>query len=330
MAEVLSALDKWRGTATSAEASAAVARAARRAGRSVETAGVSDGGEGFLEALGGANRTGLLPGGAVTEAPWRLDGDTAFVEMSLVDGLGVLGGAEANDALGAGTRATGYLIASALVTGVRRLVVGLGGSAGTDGGLGCVEVLAGEPRLKGIELVAACDVMVPFSAALDFSEQKGATPAERRLLEGRLERVAQIYETEFGLDIREVPGSGAAGGLGGGLAALGAALVPGFDLVAEEGGLADRIADAQMVVTGEGWLDRHSFDGKVVGGVLDLCAAAGVEALVVVGGAEADGVARAEAMGARVVSLVEIYGPQRARSHTLECIESAVVTAFAS
>jgi glycerate kinase len=249
--------------------------------------------------------------------------------MSTVDGLTLLGGAATNDALAASTRATGSVIGAVLGQGVKRVVVGLGGSASTDGGLGCVEVLSTDPRLRGIELVGACDVMVPFASALEFAEQKGASSAEQRLLAGRLERVAQIYETEFGIDVRDLPGSGAAGGLGGGLAALGGSLVPGFDLVAEELALGHRIAGAQRVVTGEGWLDRHSFEGKAVGGVLSLCAAAEVPALVVVGGADADGVARAEAQGAAVLSLVELYGPERARSHTLECIESAVTTALA-
>ena len=331
MPQVISALDKFRGTATSGEASDAVARAADRAGLTTECIGVSDGGEGFLDALGGANRSSPVDrvGAQRVATPWRLDGDTAFIEMSQVDGLTAVGGAERNDALAATSRATGSLIGAVLGHGVGRVVVGLGGSASTDGGLGCVEVLTADPRLRGIELVGACDVMVPFASALEFAEQKGATPAERRLLAGRLERVAQIYEADFDIDIRQLPGSGAAGGLGGGLAALGGSLTPGFDLVAEELALRHRIAGAETVVTGEGWLDRHSFEGKAVGGILSICASLEVPAVVVVGGADPGGADRAEAQGAVVLSLVELYGPERARSHTLECIESAVTIALA-
>lgn len=330
MADVLSAIDKWRGTATAAEASAAVLRAAGRAGRDAESVAISDGGEGFLDAFGGPNRSARITSstGRPVDARWRLDGRTAYLEMASADGLALAGGPEANDALNSGTRGTGELIATAVAAGSRRIVVGLGGSAGTDGGLGCVELLAPDHRLSLVELVGACDVMLPFRSALDFAAQKGASPAEIRMMASRLERVAQIYEQDLGVDVRDLPGAGAAGGLGGGLAALGAQLLSGFEVVAEACELAERVAEARLVITGEGWLDEHSFDGKAVGGVLHLAREAGVDTLVVVGGADPEGLARAEGLGHRVVSLVEMYGPERARSHTLDCIEAAVLAAI--
>src|SRR5947207_1369933 len=129
-----------------------------------------------------------------------------------------------------------------------------------DGGEGILE-----------ELVVACDVTTPFVAAAEvFAPQKGATPAQVALLKRRLERLAQVYEDDYGVDVRSLPGSGAAGGLAGGLAAMGARLVPGFDLVADALDLPERVAEAQLVVTGEGYLDDQSFDGKAVGGVVEL------------------------------------------------------------
>jgi glycerate kinase len=182
-----------------------------------------------------------------------------------------------------------------------------------------VTALQPHARLRGVEILVACDVTTTFvDAAADFAPQKGATPAQAALLQRRLERLAQVYEEDFGVDVRSIPGSGAAGGLAGGLAAIGAQLVPGFDLVAESLGLAERIDAADLVVTSEGFLDEQSFRGKVVGGVAEMAAAADVPVLAVVG----------EVFGAfdlPVVSLVERFGRERALAETLACIEEVVL-----
>lgn len=326
MPHLLSSPDKWRGTATAAGVAHAVERAAVRLGWTADVAPVADGGEGFLDVLGGANRVAQVrdASGRYVKAGWRLQDGAAFIEMARASGLALAGGPTSNDALAADTAGTGELVVAALDAGARRVVVGLGGSATTDGGLGCAEVLKDDPRIPGVDLVGACDVMVPFAAALDFAPQKGASPAETRLLEGRLERVAQRYESDLGVDVRRIPGAGAAGGLGGGLAALGARLVPGIEVVAAALGLDERLARADLVVTGEGLLDVHSFEGKAVGWVLDLALARDIPALIVVGEAAADAAARVTNAGARLVSLVERYGPERSRSNTLDCIEAAI------
>jgi glycerate kinase len=158
-------------------------------------------------------------------------------------------------------------------------------------------------------------------AARVFAPQKGATPAQVELLHRRLERLAQVYEESYGIDVRDVPGSGAAGGLAGGLAAVGATLVPGFDVVADELDLHDTLERADLVVTGEGFLDEQSFAGKVVGGVAELAADAGVPVLAVVGEVLPDVTLPA---GVTVVSLVERFGEERARSDTAACVEDAV------
>ncbi|HEX2062993.1 MAG TPA: glycerate kinase, partial [Acidimicrobiales bacterium] len=153
---------------------------------------------------------------------------------------------------------------------------------------------------------------------------------EVTLLRRRLERLAQVYEDDYGVDVRLLPGSGAAGGLAGGLAALGADLVPGFTLVAEAVDLPDRVAAADLVVTGEGLVDEHSFHGGAVGGVVDLAGEAGVPVLVVAGEAWAlpagfEGPATDGGRACRaVVSLVDRFGTDRAERDTLGCVEQVV------
>lgn len=321
---LLAAPDKFRGTATAAEVAAAIGRAAREAGWDVEEIPVADGGEGLLEVLGGRPRQATVTGplGRPVEAEWRLlDGSprTAVVEMARASGLDLAGGAAGNDPMQATTKGTGELIAAAVAAGATRVIVGVGGSATTDGGLAALQVVG---RLRGVELVVACDVTTRFlDAAPMFAPQKGATPAQVALLQRRLDRLAQVYEVDYGVDVRDLPGAGAAGGLAGGLAAVGAELVAGFDLVADRLGLAERIEGADLVVTGEGFLDEQSFAGKAVGGVLGLAADAGVPALVVAG--QVYGEVTVDA-----VSLVERFGEEAARADTLGCIERVVADAL--
>ena len=168
--------------------------------------------------------------------------------------------------------------------------------------------------------MVACDVHTRFlDAARVFAPQKGATPAQVQLLERRLERLAQVYREEHGVDVRQLDMAGAAGGLAGGLAAIGARLVPGFEVVADEVGLADCIEGADLVVTGEGFVDAQSFEGKVVGGVVELAEAAGVPVLVVAGEVF-DGVDHR----VPVVSLVERFGAERSMGDTAACIEAVL------
>jgi glycerate kinase len=308
---LVAAPDKFRGTATAPELAAAIAAAASAHGWSADEVPVADGGEGLLDALssiGGSLRTTTVHGplGAPVEAPWRLSGATAVIEMARASGLALVGGPEGNDPMNASTVGTGELIAAAIAAGARRVIVGLGGSATTDGGRGCLGALEPLDRLRSVELVVACDVTTLFvDAAREFGPQKGATPAQVALLGRRLERLAQDYQARSGVNIRELPGAGAAGGLAGALASVGARLVPGFDLVADVTGLGERIAAADLVVTGEGFLDEWSFGGKAVGGVIELSRDAGVDVLVVAGDV-ATFIAEAPTMtrDATIVSLV--------------------------
>jgi len=318
---VVAAVDKFRGTATARDVASAIANACWEAGHDCDEFAMADGGEGLLDALGGPNRTSRVTGplGTPVEAPWRLHRGTAVIEMALASGLTLAGEAGGNDPLNATTAGTGELIDAALTTGAKRIIVGLGGSATTDGGLGALQAISSPVRLRGVELVAACDVTTPFTeAAAVFGPQKGATPAQVRLLTGRLERLAQRYRDEHGVDVEAIPGSGAAGGLAGALAAVGGTLVPGFELVADELGLHDRLEGADLVITGEGHLDRQSFAGKVVGGVAELAGRYGVAVAAIVGIADAEVADRLP-----TYALVDLFGEERALTEPLWCIEHA-------
>jgi glycerate kinase len=327
---VLAAPDKFRGTATALEVAAAVATAAAGAGWACDQVPVADGGEGTLEALGGRLRRARVRGplGDPVDAEWRMRDDGAVVEMARASGLTLAGGPEGNDPVQATTYGTGELIATALDEGARRVIVAVGGSATTDGGLGCVTAL-GPRRLRGIDVTVACDVEIPFvQAAEEFAPQKGATSAQVALLRRRLERLAQVYERDYGVDVRDLPGSGAAGGLAGGLAALGATLVPGFDVVADALSLAEQLEGADLVVTGEGFLDAQSFAGKAVGGVVEMAREADVPVLVVVGDIYADELPTDALDGLEVVSLVERFGAERAHTATTACVGEVVTEAL--
>ena len=288
---VVVAFDKFRGSATSQELLAAVTPQLEAAGWVVDGVALADGGEGSLEVLGGANKTTLVtdPLGDPVEAAWRLDGRTAFIEMAAASGLALVGGAEENDPITADTFGTGELIGHAIELGARTVYVLLGGSATTDGGFGALRAMPPSVRLKEIDLVVACDVRTMFTdAAAVFGPQKGASVAQVKLLTRRLERLAQVYREEYGVDVADLPGAGAAGGLAGGLVAVGARIESGFDVLAESAGLDELLVGADLVITGEGFFDAESFNGKVVGGVAAWAAAEGVPVLAIVGGSSGE------------------------------------------
>ena len=288
---------------------------------------MADGGEGTLAALGGANRSSLVTGplGDPVEAPWRLVGGEAFIEMALASGLALVGGASGNDPIAASTSGTGELIALAAESGAKRIVVGVGGSATTDGGFGALRAMYPLHRFRGVEIIVACDVRTRFvDAAPVFAPQKGATDAQVELLRRRLDRLAQMYVDEYGVDVRELDRSGAAGGLAGALATMGARLVDGFDLVADQVRLDEHIEAVDLVVTGEGFVDAQSFEGKVVGGVVDLARASGVAVLVVAGD-----VYDRVPVGLDVVSLSATFGQERSMLDPLGAIREMLALRFA-
>jgi glycerate kinase len=226
------------------------------------------------------------PLGDPVDAEWGvLSTGVAVIEMARASGLALVDGR--NDPLRASTRGTGELIAVARGQGFRRMLVTVGGSATTDGGLAAVERLGWS--LQGLELTVACDVESAFlDAARIYGPQKGASTAQVALLTRGLERLADQYRTRTGVDVTAISGAGAAGGLAGGLAAIGAQLVPGFEAVAEAVGLEAALEGAHLVVTGEGRLDISSLEGKVVGGVLGWATDLGVPHAAVIAGQVAE------------------------------------------
>lgn len=321
--KVLAAVDKFRGTATAAQVATAIGHACWQLGHDCVERPLADGGEGTLEALGGANRTTLVTGplGQPVKAPWRFHRGTAIIEMACASGLLLAGGKQENDPVAATTTGTGELIDAALDLGAKRIVVCLGGSATTDGGLGAVKAIQTPARLKGVDFVVACDVTTRFTdAAKVFGPQKGATSAQVNFLTTRLEKLVLDYQQNYGFDVSQLSGAGAAGGLAGGLAALGAKLVPGFDLVAEEVELDELLEDVDVIITGEGYMDSESFAGKVVGSMAEIAHERKIKVAAICGEIHPD--VREQI---RCVSLVEKFGRDEAFARPLHCIEHAAL-----
>jgi glycerate 2-kinase len=291
---VLVAPDSFKGTFRASEVAAAIGRGLERAGLvPPDLCPVADGGEGtgdaLLPALGGevVAADAHDPLGRPVRAWFGLieGGGTAIVETAAASGLGLVAEDE-RDAEAATTRGTGELIAAAAASGVREILVGVGGSATTDGGRGAVAAVQAAGGLGAAELVVLCDVGTPFERAAEvFGPQKGAGPEQVRRLTARLHELAAGYRR----DPRGVPRTGAAGGLSGGLwAELGARLVPGAAYVLDRVGFDDRLAGATAVVTGEGRLDLQTLEGKAVGEVAARARGAGIPVHAVAGRVDLD------------------------------------------
>ncbi len=333
---VIACPDKFRGTATGLQAAVAIGRGVGTRA-DVMLLPLADGGEGTLDALAAAGGTFRRvpvhgPLGELIEVEFLMWGHHAFIEMARASGLLLVGGGEKNDPMRASTFGTGELIAAAIAEGATTITVTLGGSATTDGGLGALEALQPLSRLAGVKLNVACDVETLFvDAARAFGPQKGASPAQVELLTRRLALLADRYQSERGVDVRHQPGTGAAGGLAGGLVSIGASLLSGFQCVAEAVGfteVVDSLRPDDLLITGEGFLDEESFHGKVVGSVCLAAGRRGVPVLVVAGGVEDGLVSRGLPVdvGSRVsvVCLVERFGETAAMTDTTRCIETAV------
>ncbi|AXB42134.1 glycerate kinase [Amycolatopsis albispora] len=301
MSEVLIAPDKFKGSLTAAEVAAAVAAgiAGVRPGIPVRQLPVADGGDGTVDAVVSAGfrrlRTVVTgPAGQPVPASLAVRGDTAVVELAEASGLHRLPGPPLP--LTATSTGTGELIAAALRSGRRRVVLGVGGSACTDGGAGLVTALGArlldargeelppggaalvdldrldlsglDPRLSEVEFELATDVDNPLlgarGAAAVYGPQKGATAEQVELLDRALTRWASVVGAEHA----EAPGAGAAGGVGfAALSVLGAKTRPGIEVVLELLGFADAVRDARLVITGEGSLDTQTLHGKAPSGV---------------------------------------------------------------
>ena len=320
-ARVLIAPDKFKGSMTATEVAEALRRGLLRARPTLDVrcAPVADGGEGTLDAAvaAGFHRvpvTATGPTGQPVETAYARQGDTAVVELADVSGLARLPGGRLAPLM-ATSRGTGEVLARALDAGCRRVVLGIGGSACTDGGAGMVEALGAELRdadgralppgggglaalahldftrlrdLRGTEIVVACDVDNPLTgprgAAAVYGPQKGASPDDVWILDHALAHWADVVAGRTGEDRREDGGAGAAGGVGyAAVALLGAELRPGIDLLLDLLGFDDQLDGVDWVVVGEGSLDEQTLHGKAPVGVAARAGRAGARVLAVCG-----------------------------------------------
>jgi glycerate kinase len=301
--------DKFKGSLSARTAAGALARGLRRAmpGVHVVEHPIADGGEGTVEMVlahgfrpVSCEVTGPL--GRPVTARYALRDDTAVVEMAAAAGLGLLpDGPDDDTARTATTYGVGELLRDALDRGAHRIVLAIGGSATTDGGRGMAEALGmrladGERldlsgldrRLAEASVVVASDVDNPLTgpagAAAVYGPQKGAGPATVAQLDRALGHWADLVAAATGHDLRQLPGAGAAGGLGFGAAALlGAELRSGIDLLLELSGFAATVAGADLVIVGEGSLDEQSLRGKGPVGVAAVATRAGARVVAVAG-----------------------------------------------
>ena len=333
---VLVAPDSFKGSLTSVQVARALAGGWSRA-RPDDTlvlCPLADGGEGTLEAIAAAggwswrDASVTDPLGRQIPARWLADGDgRAAIEMAEASGLSRVAAAE-RDPIAATSQGTGELLRIALDAGVSSIVLGIGGSATTDGGAGllrglgaiadrdgAVADLAGiDERLGRVDLSVACDVsnplLGPSGAAAIYGPQKGASPDDVAELDRRLAGFADALEGAIGRRVRDEPGAGAAGGVGFALLAVADrfrsfVLRPGIDLLFEATDFAGRLASADVVITGEGRIDAQTGFGKTALGVARRAAEAGVACIAVGGGVELGGIEALAASGAIAVPVVE-------------------------
>ncbi|MGE7433533.1 glycerate kinase [Kitasatospora sp. NPDC001175] len=319
---VVVAPDKFKGTLEGAEAAARIAAGIRRAAPALEVRElpVADGGEGTLAAALAAGFTGVPvkvagPTGLPVDAAIAVRDDTAVIELAQAAGLARLPGGRTAP-LTASSYGVGQLIGRAVALGVGRIVIGLGGSACTDGGAGMVQALGASLRdadgaelapggaalrrlaavdlgplvgsLTDVEVTVACDVdnplLGPRGATAVYGPQKGAEGEDLVVLEEGLTRWAELVGAATGRDLRDAPGAGAAGGVGfAALALLGATMRPGIELLLELLGFDGAVRGARLVVTGEGCLDAQTLHGKAPAGVAAAAARAGVRVAAVAG-----------------------------------------------
>ena len=284
---------------------------------------MADGGEGTVQALISASSGEIVttrvtgPLGNKVMAGWGIfpDRSSAVIEMASASGITLIPSGSLNPML-ATTYGTGELILAALERGCRRIIVGLGGSATNDGGAGMaqsigvrlldekgkdlprggaalirlhhIDISGIDTRITGSQIIAATDVTNPLcgekgSSAI-YGPQKGATLKMVELLDAALEHYATIIKRDLGINVKDVPGAGAAGGLGAGLLAFaGARIVSGVEMVIEASGLVDGLQDADLVFTGEGRLDGQSAYGKVPAGVAQQAKQLGIPVIAITG-----------------------------------------------
>ena len=320
--KVLVAIDSFKGSLSSLEAGNAIKSGIEKLGCEVLVKPIADGGEGSVEALADALKARFMdvivanPLGEKTPARYALKGELGILEMASASGLPLIEKSRRNP-LKTSTYGFGEMIAHAIAHGARKFIIGIGGSATNDAGMGMLRALGfkfkdangaelagvGEdliklatidctsvlPHLKECEFLIACDVDNPLfgenGAAYIYAPQKGADAAMVKQLDAGLINFASVVSKHLGRELWNSPGAGAAGGLGFGFVSfLNATLKPGIDIITEEIGLDRDMKDAELVITGEGRLDFQSSMGKTPCGVAKIAASYGVPVIALAGG----------------------------------------------
>lgn len=328
--KVLVAPDKFKGSLSAKQVASAIKKGIVRAmpNAVVEVCPMADGGEGMVEALleslDGKRKEVVVTGPMgekVNKAGYGiLPGSIAAIEMSSAAGLWMVPEGKRNPML-ATTYGVGELIRDALAEGVKKIILGIGGSATNDGGTGMAKALGvrfisdhGEELgyggqilarirkidmrgldagMRNVEILAACDVTNPLygenGAAYVYAPQKGANSKMIRELDDGLRNFAWVIKNDLGMDVADIPGAGAAGGIGAGLVAfLGARLIPGVEIVAETVGLREKMRGADVVVTAEGKIDGQTLSGKTPFGVARIAKEMGIPVIAFAGSVKED------------------------------------------
>ncbi|RCW46352.1 MULTISPECIES: glycerate kinase [unclassified Halanaerobium] len=322
--KILIAPDSFKGSLTALEAASAVEKGIKNFDMNIETQKIplADGGEGTIQALidftGGRKISKKVhdPLGRIIEAEYALlDDGTAVIEMAEASGLTLLSPEERNP-LVTTTYGTGELIADALNEGAKKLIIAIGGSATNDAGVGLAQALGAhffdknaeeisfggenlskikeidlsklKETLKGVEVITACDVDNPFygenGAAYVYAPQKGADAEMVKILDKNLKHFAGLIKREFNIDLQKIPGTGAAGGLGGGLITfLNSELKSGIEIVLDKVGFDNYLKNVDLLITGEGMIDSQTVSGKAAAGAASRAKKHNIDVIAVAG-----------------------------------------------
>ena len=339
MRKIVIACDSYKGCLSSSEVALATAEGVAEVYPDCEIVrlAVADGGEGtvdaLVETLGGHLEWAEVsdPLGRPVKAAYGIAGDLAIIESAAACGLTLLTKEERNPLITT-TKGLGELILAAIDKGCRRFLIGLGGSATNDGGMGMISADGFLGRARGMKFTVACDVDTPYigahGASRVFGPQKGASEEDVEILEERLRGYALKILADTGIDVSDMAGAGAAGGLGGAFRAyLGAELKRGVDLVLDQIGFDSIIDGADLVITGEGCSDYQTLKGKTAAGVLERAKRKGIPVMLVSGAIRDGQMLRDGGFGIiaaaspKEMSLAEAMRPETAEHNIYETVK---------
>ena len=339
MRKIVIACDSYKGCLSSSDVANAAAHGVAEVYPDCEVVklAVADGGEGTVEALvdtlGGHLEWAEVsdPLGRPVKAAYGVAGDLAIIESAASCGLTLLTKEERNP-LVTSTKGLGELIMAAIDKGCRKFLIGLGGSATNDGGMGMIRAEGFLEKTNGMKFTVACDVDTPYigehGASRVFGPQKGASEQDVEILEERLGGYALTILKETGVDVRDMAGAGAAGGLGGAFRAyLGAELKRGVDLVLDQIDFDSKVKGADLVITGEGCSDYQTLKGKTASGVLERAKRQGIPVALVSGAVRDEQMLRdggfgiIEAVSPLSMSRAEAMRPEMAKFNICQTVK---------